>query len=265
MKNIKKIARRIIKELRKKYSVLLFKSAKLEIRNKKKISEIKDIHKGKRAFIICNGPSLNPIDLDKISNNKEISFSSNKIDKIFKQTKWRPTYYTVVDEKLQYKLLKTMNEVPAKIKFFRIESFSTTRKVNGNCIFLNADGNRKLLDHPLFAENCTNKIYTIATVTYAMFQLAVHMGIKEIYIIGCDNSYAQEINKDGRVINNRKQKSYFSGSEDKDMKVAAATWEMNIAYKFAREYADSHKIKIYNATRGGYLEAFERVDFDSLF
>ena len=31
------------------------------------------------------------------------------------------------------------------------------------------------------------------------------------------------------------------------------------------EFAKEHDIHIYNATRGGHLEAFERVDFDSLF
>lgn len=36
-------------------------------------------------------------------------------------------------------------------------------------------------------------------------------------------------------------------------------------YQAARRYAETHGIKIYNATRGGELEVFERVDFDSLF
>ena len=40
---------------------------------------------------------------------------------------------------------------------------------------------------------------------------------------------------------------------------------MDIAYDYARKYADSNGIKIYNATRGGCLEAFQRVNFDSLF
>lgn len=36
-------------------------------------------------------------------------------------------------------------------------------------------------------------------------------------------------------------------------------------YVAAKQYADSHGIKIYNATRGGKLEVFTRVDFGSLF
>jgi hypothetical protein len=37
---------------------------------------------------------------------------------------------------------------------------------------------------------------------------------------------------------------------------------MIAAYKEAKNYADGHGIKIYNATRGGMLEVFERVDLD---
>ena len=40
---------------------------------------------------------------------------------------------------------------------------------------------------------------------------------------------------------------------------------MKVAFEFAEEYSKEHGFRIYNATRGGALEAFERVDFDSLF
>ena len=39
---------------------------------------------------------------------------------------------------------------------------------------------------------------------------------------------------------------------------------MRVGYKCAKDYADSHGIKIYNATRGGELETFERVDLDEI-
>jgi len=40
---------------------------------------------------------------------------------------------------------------------------------------------------------------------------------------------------------------------------------MIAGYQAARDYADNNGLKIYNATRGGKLEVFERVDFGSLF
>ena len=48
------------------------------------------------------------------------------------------------------------------------------------------------------------------------------------------------------------------------MRGIANTALTNQAYMAAREYVDSHGITIYNATRGGKLEVFERVDFDKL-
>lgn len=51
----------------------------------------------------------------------------------------------------------------------------------------------------------------------------------------------------------------------KKKKHAAATWEMDIAYEYAQKFAKENNIHIFNATRGGHLEVFERVAFDSLF
>lgn len=261
----KRILNKSRKEFRIKYSNILFKNSLRRKESEKLLASLKDIHKGRRGFIICNGPSLKAADLDKINENGDISIASNKIDKIFPQTPWRPTYYCVSDEGLQFSLLDTMIKVPAQAKFFRTDSFCVTRKVKTPTVWLNVDGNRAFLDHPEFSENIQDKIYAIATVTYMLLQIAVYMGIRELYIIGCDNSYSVERQKDGTIINKGGQ-SYFEGSDEKDNKKnVGASWEMNIAYDYAKKYADEHGIRIYNATRGGHLESFERVEFDSLF
>ena len=36
-------------------------------------------------------------------------------------------------------------------------------------------------------------------------------------------------------------------------------------YECANRFAQEHGVKIYNATRGGYLEVFERINFESVF
>ena len=253
-----------LRELRKKYGLLCFRLSGRERDNAERLRQLRNRYQGKRCFIVCNGPSLKAEDLERIHRNGDFSFASNKIDKIFPQTSWRPSFYTIMDESYQYSMLGTMNTVPAGIKFFRRNSYCTTRKVQGDCIWLNADGDRALLDNPRFAEDCTDVVYTIATVTYVMFELAVHMGFRELYIIGCDNSYGLEMRRDGTIVNHGTA-SYFAGSDEKSNKAVGATWEMNVAYEYARKYADGHGIKIFNATRGGHLEAFERVDFDTLF
>lgn len=262
--SIKSQLKRLIGTLRKLYGLLRFRLFGLNFRNTQNLKRLHNLYEGRRCFIICNGPSLKVADLDCIHANGDFSFASNKIDRIFPLTEWRPTFYAVFDETAQFTLLKTMNSIPAQIKFFRKNSYSVTRKVKGHVVWLNANGNRTLLDNPKFAENCTNVIYTIGTVTYAMLQLAVHMGFKELYIIGCDNRYSFERRQDGTIISYGTH-SYFTGSDAKDDKATASTWEMNIAYEFTRKYAEAHGIKIYNASRGGHLETFERVNFDDLF
>lgn len=248
-----------------RHSLFLYRRSSRKAESENLLKELRDKHAGKRAFIICNGPSLKAEDLTKIHGNGDISIASNKIDKIFPFTPWRPTYYCVADESYQYSLLDVMNQVPAEVKFFRTNSFITTRKVTSPTVWLNTNGDRKLLEDPKFSERIDNIIYAIASVTYMLIQIMVYMGVRELYIIGCDNSYAIERKKDGTIVNNGGA-SYFAGSDAKDTtKNIGASWEMNMAYEYAAKYAKENGIKIFNATRGGHLEAFPRVDFDSLF
>ena len=48
-----------------------------------KLNKLKDVGKGKRCFIIGNGPSLNIGDLEKLNN--EITFASNRIYKLLNE------------------------------------------------------------------------------------------------------------------------------------------------------------------------------------
>ena len=40
---------------------------------------------------------------------------------------------------------------------------------------------------------------------------------------------------------------------------------MLVSYMTAKVYADTHDIRILNASRGGSLEVFDRIDFDKIF
>ena len=37
------------------------------------------------------------------------------------------------------------------------------------------------------------------------------------------------------------------------------------AYISVKKYAEEHNIEVLNATRGGYLNVFERIEFEELF
>lgn len=235
------------------------------------LESIKDIHKGERCFVIGNGPSLKPEDLDKLRG--EVTFASNKIYNIFDKTDWRPTYFTIFDEGVGKSkgTIEGINSFQCEMKFAREEGYYIFGRIKEPVCFIHSQSSRKYLDNPDFSEDLTKVTYSIATVTYISLQLARHMGISEIYLLGMDNQYAYSQLRDGTIIKNEGCANYFgeeskpSDENEKMPRSAPATWEMDVAYAFAEKYSREHGFRIYNATRGGKLEAFERVDFDSLF
>ena len=93
------------------------------------------------------------------------------------------------------------------------------------------------------------------------------MGIKEIYLIGVDHHFHVSMNDKGEIVVDPTAKDYFSEAynQDKENLYIPNTDRSTLTFVAARKYADAHGIKIYNATRGGKLEVFERVGFESLF
>ena len=102
-----------------------------------------------------------------------------------------------------------------------------------------------------------------------MLQLAVYMGFKKIYLLGMDFTFSVEKTIEGNTIMNDiiNHNSIIEKVEKElfDFQYFAEIDDQLLGYQAAKRYADAHGIKIYNATRGGKLEVFERVNFDTLF
>ena len=88
------------------------------------------------------------------------------------------------------------------------------------------------------------------------------MGFKEIYLLGIDHNYSIELDENGNLYKNNGVRDHFSDN-DKTENVPQ-TFKSTLAYKAAKEYADRNGIKIYNATRGGKLEVFERKTLEEV-
>ena len=90
------------------------------------------------------------------------------------------------------------------------------------------------------------------SVTHFLIQIAVYMGFKEIYLLGADCN--QRIGK----------QVHFAeyGVPDKSLDTAR---ERNLCgYEEIKKYCDKHDVTVYNATRGGELEIFKRVNMEEL-
>ena len=235
----------------------------------KKLKKFKNIHQGERCFIIGNGPSLRAEDLDTLMKNNEVTFGMNRIYKIFSETEWRPTYYCCEDVLIIKEKQEEINAIQAKTKFIPVNlKWYEDVKVDGASYFwLNYDREKDFLHS--FSTDISKQIDCRGTVTFSCMQIAAYMGFRKIYLIGVDHNYSKIIDVSGNVVEDKNAGDYFCKDYDEDIKDVAVhdMRQSTLAYRDARRFADESigRVTIYNATRGGKLEEFERVDFDSLF
>lgn len=233
----------------------------------KRLRKLKNAHRGQRCFIVANGPSLRAEDLARLQENGEITFGMNRIYKFFPDTAWRPTYYVCEDINIFHESQDEINAIPAKLKFIPVNH----KWYNGvdikDAMYFWANYNRAK-DYPdSFSPEIAHQMDSMGTVTFTCINIAAYMGFTEIYLIGVDHNYQVTINEDGQTVVDKTAKDYFCENYDDDIKdvVVHDMRQNTIAYRKAKHYCDEHGIHIFNATRGGKLEVFERVDFDTLF
>lgn len=234
------------------------------------LERLKDTHKGERCFIIGNGPSLQPEDLDKLKH--EYTFASNRIYEIFNRTTWRPTVYLSVDQDFIKTEFHNIDQVKCDLKLLPYYlKFDVQKKLDDNIILIWVGAKRfKVNEPPFYADKSAYIPLSVAqgfsegrTVTFYAIQMAVHMGFKEIFLLGVDFSYSRVLDEKGKIHVIDDVEDYFNQKTyDTTCMCYVPTKH---AYTIAKEYCEAHNINIRNATRGGRLEVFERVDFDSLF
>ncbi len=228
-----------------------------------RILAFKDTKRGEKCFIIGTGPSLTAEDLDVLKANNIDTFGTHRIFTTFKKTDWRPTYYVAQDYPLIENISEEIKDIDCKNKFLPaafIDIFGNKEEYNYFVLREYADSKKKI--H--FSKKADKYLFQGFTVAYASIQLACFMGYSKIYLLGVDHNYSAYMDKDGNVVSDDKIKDYF-GNENYENIALPRLDDSTRGYLRAKIYADENNIKIFNATRGGKLEVFERVDFDSLF
>lgn len=229
----------------------------------RRIAAMKNIHAGERCFVIGNGPSLSGADLTVLAENKIPSFASNNVMKIFPQTQWRPTYYVCEDvlvlEDLQNQIAQEGFEytfVPVNHKWYN------QINIPGAIYFW-----QDYKSEGKLSDDAAHSIYCKGTVTTTSIQLAAYMGFREIYLLGVDHSYSQTVDDAGNIITDNSVKDYFDGDYASTMKkkMIPNLDATTRSYVETKTFFESRGVKIFNSTRGGKLEVFPRVNFDTLF
>jgi len=234
-----------------------FKS-KVYVENKEKILKFKDIHKGDRCFIIANGPSLKNMDLSLLKN--EITIGMNRIHLMKDINGFVPTYVVVADIDIQ---LKQFTQEYNDVQLTRFYNWNARGLFNNveNLMFF------KESFQPEFQSDFTKKIGTGKSVTYSCLQLAFYMGFKEVILIGKDHSYNISGTPHKSVESTGKEDNHFiKGYFKKGMK-----WDIpdyvgeEYSYRLAKRAYEEIGGQILDATIGGKLLVFNKVNFSDLF
>ncbi len=208
-------------------------------------------HSGKRAVILCNGPSLTKSDLGLLENT--FTFGLNKINQLYDSSPFRPSCIVAVN-----KFVIEQN------RDFYLETNTPLfldRTARGLGIgdadyihFLHSSNQRK------FARDCSMSIFQGYTVTYVALQLAFHMGFRSVALIGADHCFSSRGKPNETVVAgaedpNHFDPRYFSGGVEWQLPDLA---ESELSYIMARDVFAAFGGRVVNATEGGYLEVFER-------
>lgn len=254
----------------------------------KRLRELRGMYSGKRCFIMGNGPSLKQTPLEKLEN--EFVWGFNRCYLLFNQTKWRPTFYTAVDTlvvpDIASELNKLTKDLPETQFFFPFSFyFNNTLTNRSNIVWFRQIGmNASKGSEGFFSSNAAKCLRVPHTVAITALQLSVYMGFNPIYLVGCDTSYTipEGLEGKGEVVDPGTGEK-ISGFEiistsDNDPNHfdpryfgAGSKWHapnvrgMIFGYEIAKRVCDTQGVKVFNATIGGMLEVFPRVNYNELF
>ena len=184
----------------------------------------------------------------------------NSILLLYGKTDFRPTYYGCIDKGVFLK----MNNLLQKYHDPNIPVFISARAArydtSGNPRYVlpvkvayhTYDRWFKNKFRCRFSDNPCRGVYDMYSITHVLIQLAVYMGFKEIYLLGADCNQSK-----GKQI-------HFEEYGVPDTTIDTARERNIVGYKEVKKYCDNHDVTVYNATRGGELEVFERRNLDDV-
>ncbi|WP_245293698.1 hypothetical protein [Rhizobium bangladeshense] len=240
--------------------------------------QLRNRHAGQRCFILANGPSIKQQDIRVLKSEHVISVSSGYLHSDYAEI--APAYHCV--PQITYGLMSRADVVA----WFR----EMHQKLGHAVLFLNHTEEAVAREEKLFAgrqvrytvfsggfseyptdeiPDIASRIPAVQSVPVMGLMIAMYMGFSEIYLLGTDHDHFRTAEykysfeptvlrgKDSTVDAGGKPTSWYA-----EFVGLARLWEQ---YRSIKQIAQHHGIRIFNATAGGELDEFPRVDFASLF
>jgi hypothetical protein len=228
----------------------------------RRLAALKDIHKGKRAFVIANGPSLKQTDMSKFKN--EFTFGMNRIYLMFPELGFSTTYLTVVNDLVieqtasdlaalklpKFLAWRSRHHFPSDLPIPQLPTFLYTSYTGRH-----------------FSSDVRGRVWEGATVTNVTLQLAFHMGFQQVILIGVDHNYSTTGKPNTTVTSQGDDPNHFSPAYfGKGFRWQLPDLETSeVGYAMVRDAYQKAGREVLDATIGGKLTIFPKVDYESLF
>ena len=223
----------------------------------KKILALKDKHKGQRCFIIGNGPSIKDTDLTLLRN--EVTFGSNRIYLLFDRIGFPTRYFVSVNRLVIEQCAQDIMKLPCPkfISWHCRDLVSFTQDM----MFLYSR------PEVSFHTDITSGVWEGATVTYVALQVAYYLGFDKVILVGVDHSFTTQGKPHATVVSQGDDPNHFDPQYfGKGFRWQLPDLEMSeLAYRMAKFHFERVGREIVDATIGGKLQVFPKVNYQSLF
>jgi len=227
--------------------------------SQRRLEKFHNAHVGQRCFIIGNGPSLRNTDLSLLRD--EVTFGLNRIYMNFDAMGFHTTYHVTVNELVAEQCASDIARLPMPkfLGWHCRDLLPNTRDMT----FLYTRGGLRSWFYTDLTEGC----WEGSTVTFVAMQLAYYMGFKEVVLVGVDHAYTFQGQPHAAVVSggddpNHFHPNYFGEGFKWHLPDLAGS---EMAYKVGKFMFEQSGRSIVDATIGGKLEVFPKVDYASLF
>ena len=250
----------------------------------RRLAALKDIHRGQRGFIIGNGPSLRQTDLTKLRG--EYTFGMNRIYILFPELGFTTTYFLSINDLVIEQCAGEIMALPMP-KFLTWRSHRFFKSHQPSAISYQPSAicqQPSAISHqpssfipptflyttytgPKFARNAAGRLWEGATVTYVALQLAFHMGFERVILIGVDHSFVSKGEANKTITSQGDDPNHFAPNYfGKGFRWQLPDLETSErAYRMAKVAYEADGRQVLDATVGGRLTVFPKVDYASLF
>jgi hypothetical protein len=232
-------------------------------------------HRGQRCFILANGPSLATQDITPLEG--EVTFVTNNFYKHEVLDRWQPTYYALADphyfdgsEKMAVMLRGIAARAHGSSFFVRLKGAKEVLATQPllppeRAYYLALAGN--IAEAELSDVDLADYLPGPRNVGVLCLMLAIYMGCSPIYLLGFDHDWLANRGRSGHFYgapapqgNKEAQPptGYDAWSYRMIMEYQLELWK---GYEKLSQLAIQKGIRILNATNGGFLDVYERVDY----